>query len=347
MQISTLRLIAVVGAVLGFALLGWRRRGRVLGRRELLAWVALAGVAAIAVFPSLADALPAVTGLTGELSRITSLLVLAVLGLLVWVLSLQTDLEEQRAAFYRYLRIVAVEDALPEGTERAPLDVAIVMPALNEADNLPEVLARAPREVDGRSVRVIVVDDGSSDDTSAVAAGCGAIPVRSPMNAGGGHALQVGFLAARRLGATWVVTMDADGQHRFEDLPGVLAPLFAGTADVVVGSRHLGESVGHEAVRAIGLRVFNTLLSFLAGRRITDCSSGYRGFDRAGIDRLKLVQRRHHTAEMILEASRRGLRLVEVPITILPRVHGESKKGTNLLYGARFAATIASTWWRR
>jgi len=141
--------------------------------------------------------------------------------------------------------------------------------------------------------------------------------------------------------------MDADGQHRFADLPVVMAPLLAGAADVVVGSRRLGESVGHEATRSIGLALFNAVLSFVVGRRVTDCSSGFRGFDLKAFERLRLVQRRHHTAELLIEAARRGLRVVEVPITILPRVHGESKKGTNLLYGARFATTILTSWWRR
>lgn len=346
--LSGLRIAALLVVGVGLVALALRRRsGRLLGRTELLAWVGLAALGAVALAPGLTSGVTALTGLTGELSRITSLLVVSVLALGGLLLDARAEVEATRATFFGYLRTVAVESALPRGRDCGPVDIAIVMPAFDEADNLPDVLARAPTEIEGHRVRVLVVDDGSADDTAAVAERHGAIAVRSPINAGGGHALQVGFMAARRLGARWVVTMDADGQHRFEDLPVVMRPLLDGTADVVVGSRNLGESVGHEAFRALGLRVFNAVLSLLTGRRITDCSSGYRGFDRAGIERLRLVQRRHHTAELIIEATRRGLRLVEVPITILPRVHGESKKGTNWLYGARFARTVVSTWWRR
>ena len=170
--------------------------------------------------------------------------------------------------------------------------------------------------------------------------------MRCPINLGGGQALQVGFAAARRLGARVVVTMDADGQHRFEDLPAVVGPVLEGRAQVVVGSRHLGESVGHQRVRAIGLWVFNLVLSLLTGRRITDCSSGFRAFDAASLAGLRLVQDRHHTAELLIEAARARLRILEVPITIVPRLHGETRKGTNWRYGMRFARTVMTSWLR-
>jgi len=126
----------------------------------------------------------------------------------------------------------------------------------------------------------------------------------------------------------------------------VMKPLLDGRADVVVGSRRLGQSVGHERFRSLGLDLFNFLVSFLTGRRITDCSSGYRGFELKPLLKLRLVQDRHHTAELLIEAARRGLRIEEVPVTILPRVHGESKKGTNWRYGFRFARTVLSSWGR-
>jgi hypothetical protein len=346
--ISALRLVGlVVGGAVVLGLIARRRGGFVLRRREVFAFLGAAGLMAVAAFPGLANLLVRLTGFEGQLARITSLLAFAVLALGVWVLSLQGALGETRHRFLTFLRNLAVDRGLERAASGAgAADIVILMPALNEADNLGPVLARAPRDFSGHAVRIVVIDDGSEDGTSEVAAANGALPVRTPINVGGGHALQVGFEAARRMGARWVVTMDADGQHRFEDLPQLLAPLLDGSADVVIGSRHLGESVGHERFRAVGLRIFNAILSFITGRPITDCSSGYRAFELAKLRKLRLVQDRHHTAELIIEAARKGLRIVEVPITILPRLSGESKKGTNWLYGFRFARTVVVSWWR-
>ncbi len=341
MELSALRLVGVVLSLGSILLLVWRRRsGRLLLRREVLGFVASVLVLAVAIAPSLADVLVRATGFQGDLSRVVSLLAFTSLGLVLWAAQSQARLEETRARLLGWMR-----EATAERVEKVPVDILCVLPALNEADNLPAVLRQAPAEIEGFSVRCLIVDDGSDDGTAEVAVANGALAVRTPINVGGGHALQIGFAAAARLGARWVVTLDADGQHRFSDLPTLMAPLLRGEADVVVGSRQLGESIGHEATRAIGLRVFNLILSVLTGRRLTDCSSGYRAFELKSLRTLRLVQDRHHTAELLIEASRRGLRVAEVPITIAPRLSGESKKGTNLWYGLRFAKTVWSSWW--
>jgi hypothetical protein len=342
-----LSVLRVAGLGLGLVLLvvlGLRRRsGRLLGRLELGGWGLALVLILVAIYPGFANILTSLTGFQGELARITSLLAFSVLGLGAWVLFLQGQLAENKLRFLNFLKRLAVERGLEGITVHAP--IVLVMPALNEAENLETVLPGAPKSMEGQAVLIVVVDDGSEDGTAEVARKHGAIPIRTPINIGGGHALQVGFAAARRLGARVVVTLDADGQHRFEDLPGLVHPVLAGEADVVIGSRHLGESVGHEAVRALGLRLFNWVLSFLTGRKITDCSSGYRAFNLEKLSKLQLLQDRHHTAELIIQASRAGFKILEIPITILPRIHGESKKGTNWRYGVRFARTVLTSWW--
>jgi hypothetical protein len=225
--------------------------------------------------------------------------------------------------------------------------VSVIIPAYNEGP----MVGRSIRSVAACAypkdkLEVIVVDDGSRDDTARVAAEHRAWPIRLPVNRGGGFALRVGFAAARRLGARYVITLDADGQHRFADLPSVLAPLRRGAAHVVIGSRRLGRSRDASRLRNLGVRVFSAVLTRLSGQRITDCASGLRGLDLASLGALSLRQRRHHTAELILEAARRNLVIVEVPITIDPRRRGASKKGSSALYALRFAATILSTWLR-
>lgn len=259
-----------------------------------------------------------------------------------------------RAAERRHASDVGVCEAAVERAASArpasmagSVELVLVMPAYNEADNLRELLPTRPRALLGRAAHLVVVDDGSSDDTARVAAEHGAWVIRLGANHGGGLALKAGFAAARRLGARHVITLDADGQHRFADLPAVLAPLLAGTAHVVIGSRRLGLSLDTSRLRNLGVRVFSGVLSRITGRRITDCASGLRGLALASLGALTLRQRRHHTAELVIEAARRGLVIVEVPITIEPRRRGASKKGSAVLYALRFTATILSTWLRR
>lgn len=348
MSPSWLRIAGAALAVLGALVLLARRRG-LLGRGEGLFLVALAALLAVSLVPAAADLFPYLTGFTGELARITSLLAFAVLflGLFAFTLAgrvgqLRRELDEQRCE-------ALVDRAWPERPEelRGPCELVLVMPAFDEAPSLRQILPGRPRELLGLAAHLVLVDDGSRDATAEVAAGQGAWVIRSPRNRGGGFALKVGFAAARRLGARYVLTLDADGQHRFEDLPAVLAPLSAGQADLVIGSRRLGAAPGAAPLRALGVRVFSALLSFLTGQRITDCASGLRGLRMARLGELQLVQIRHHTAEMIIEAARRRLAIAEVGITIVPRVAGVTKKGGSIVYALRFAASIAATWWRR
>jgi len=348
MTLPWLRIIGAALAVAGLAALLLRRRS-MLGRGEALALLALLALLAVALAPALVDGLARLTGFTGELARITSLLSFVVLALFLAVLVLADRVSMLRQELDAQVAESLVDRALADLPEsmRGPVELLLVMPAYDEAINLRALLPGRPTQILGRATHLIVVDDGSTDDTAAVVRAHGGWAIRSPRNRGGGFALKVGFAAAQRLGAREVITLDADGQHRFADLPAVLSPLILGAADLVVGSRRLGASVGGSRLRSLGVRVFSALLSFLTGQKITDCASGLRGIAIARLAALRLRQDRHHTAELILEAARRGLTIVEVPITIVPRHQGESKKGTSAAYALRFTLTILSAWWRR
>lgn len=274
----------------------------------------------------------------------------AVLATLAYAVVVRANrIADRRHALDALACAAAVDAAISRrpASMAGPVELTLVMPAYDEADNLRELLPTRPREVLGRTAHLIVIDDGSRDDTAHVAAEHGVWSIRLPANHGGGFALKAGFAAARRLGARYVITLDADGQHRFADLPGVLAPLCHGAAQVVIGSRRLGSSFDTSRLRNLGVRVFSAVLTTLTGQRITDCASGLRGLDLAHLGSLTLRQRRHHTAELIIEAARRDLVIVEVPITIEPRLRGASKKGSSILYALRFTATILSTWLRK
>ena len=230
--------------------------------------------------------------------------------------------------------------------ERFEGGVAIVIPAYEEQENLAELLPRIPASVCGLPAAVLVVDDGSADDTSAAASDGGAVVARLPANAGGGAALRVGYGLVVDAGAEIVVTMDADGQHRPEDLERLVEPVLSGRAQLAQGSRTVGAAEGGVLVRELGITVFNRLVGVLTRTRVTDCSNSFRAIRPELLAELELRQGQFHSVELLIEAITRGAAIEEVPVRVLERRHGSSKKPAVLGYGAGFGNAIVSTWAR-
>jgi glycosyltransferase involved in cell wall biosynthesis len=236
--------------------------------------------------------------------------------------------------------------ALPDLDGRVRGGILVVIPAYNEGDNVGAVVSRVPDRVCGLSTTVLVVDDGSDDGTVQAAEAAGAVVARHLRNRGGGAALRTGYALAAEAGAALVVTLDADGQHLPEEMPRLVRPIVAGRADAVNGSRTLGSADPNTFSRELGLRVFNRVLTAVTRTEITDCSSGYRAIKAEALAKLDLRQEQFHASEWLIEASKRGLRLEEVPITVASRMHGETKKPATLGYGIGFAKAIVRTWLR-
>ncbi len=234
----------------------------------------------------------------------------------------------------------------PEMAERFGDHVAIVIPAFEEAANLAELLPRIPARVGGVPVAVLVVDDGSTDDTSGAATRGGAVVARVRENKGGGAALRTGYALMVSAGARVVVTMDADGQHRPEDLERMTEPVLSGRAEVAQGSRTLGHNEPGAFARELGIVLFNRLVRVLTRIRVTDCSNSFRAMDTDVLLRLELRQRQFHAAEFLIEAITRGVSLEEVPVSVLHRRHGVSKKPSTVRYGLGFCLAIIGAWRR-
>jgi len=158
----------------------------------------------------------------------------------------------------------------------------IIMPAHNEAANLPSVFADLRRHAP--DLDVVVVDDASSDETTAIAAQLGAVVVTLPCNLGYGGAVQTGFKYAVENGYDYAVMMDADGQHDPEFIPSLLAPVVAGEADVAIGSRFLGV-MDYEAgwAKRAGMAIFGAIAAHFTGRRVTDPTSGFQALNRKAL----------------------------------------------------------------
>lgn len=241
-------------------------------------------------------------------------------------------------------------DAVREFRRRHPdlalAPVAVVIPAYNEEDCIGEVLEQVPRAACGLAVDTIVVDDGSADRTRDAALGHGVYVARLERNSGQGAALRVGYEIAREGGATYVVTLDADGQWDPGEVPRMLQPLVDDEADFVLGSRVLGRAHTDDSFRQAGVHVFARLVSVLTGTRVTDTSSGLRAMRAQVTATVKQEEAQYQASELLIGAICQGYRVTERPVVMQKRVAGESKKGHNVLYGVRYGRVLLRTWWR-
>ena len=282
-----------------------------------------------------------------QFSRLIAILILSNLGL--WLLLLYTRIRwsNQSIQFDLLVRNLGIAEfgrRYPEMQALPP--VVVVIPAYEEEGNITAILREMPERVCDLPLAVLVIDDGSSDDTAREAREAGALVVSSAINRGGGAALRMGFDIARALGAEIIVTMDADGQHLPSELDRLVEPIVRREFEIVIGSRILGAHESDSAVRHIGIHVFNWLIRLLTSVRITDCSNGYRAFRVESLGRLILRQDQFYTSELIIEAAKKRIAIGEAPVTVKLRASGESKKGRDWSYGLSFARTVVKTWWR-
>ena len=202
----------------------------------------------------------------------------------------------------------------------------MIIPAFNESGSIVGVISAARQHFSGD---VAVIDDGSEDDTAALARSAGAKVLRHACNLGIGAAVQTGFLYALQEGYDFVVRQDGDGQHDPVQIPRLLAVLERDEADIVVGSRFLArEGYQSTVVRRVGIFVLG-IVSALVGARITDPTSGYWAVNRRA---LTVLARSHPDdypeTEALVLASRAGFRVREQPVIMYERIAGRSSIGT-------------------
>lgn len=213
-------------------------------------------------------------------------------------------------------------------------DVFIVIPAYNEEKTLGNVIKGLKKS---GFKNILVVDDGSRDNTAGAARQAGAIAVSHVFNRGLGGALGTGIQGALRLDAKYIVTCDADGQHACEDVEKVALALKESEADAVIGSRML-KPEGMPLHRKIGNFGLNVATFLLFGVWVTDSQSGLRGFTREAAGKLRLeANRMEVSSEIVHEIRRNKLRLKEIPVraiyTEYSLAHGQnSLNAFNILF---------------
>ncbi|MCQ4079555.1 glycosyltransferase family 2 protein [Streptomyces sp. RB6PN25] len=225
--------------------------------------------------------------------------------------------------------------------------VTVVMAAFNEEHTIGPVLRRIPASALGMPVSALVVVDGARDGTADAAREDGrAYVCDAAVNRGQGAALRLGYELARAGGARYIVTTDADGQYDIEELDRLLKPLVDGRADFVTGSRTLGRQETNDVMRRAGVHVFAGLVSLLTGHRVTDTSFGLRAMRAQVTAAVTLEQPQYQSSELLISTLARGFRVAELPMLMRVRAAGKSKKGNNVVYGARYCRVVLRTWWR-
>ena len=188
------------------------------------------------------------------------------------------------------------------------------IPCHNEARHIGDVISQARLFVD----RVIVVDDGSSDNTAEVAEAAGSLVIRHEVNKGKGMAMNTAFQWARNNGILAMVMLDGDGQHNPAEIPLVLKPVLEDEVDVVIGSRFLGSDSRIPIYRVLGQKVLIFSTNFGSGLKLTDCQSGFRAFSEKAIDALYFTRTKVGDVEcesqFLIKENR--LRVTEVPIVV-------------------------------
>lgn len=218
-------------------------------------------------------------------------------------------------------------------------DTAIIIPVYNEAQVLGDVIAKVSKHF----VNVICVDDGSTDDSAAIARSSGANVIAHPMNLGQGAALQTGFDAALLIPEVkYFVTFDSDGQHSVSDAQVMVARLRQGDVQIVFGSRFLDErtNVSFLKRKVLKLAVFYT--NAITGLRLTDAHNGLRAFDREVVERIELMHDgMAHASEIVNQIGRGKFSYTEIPVHIVYTEYSKAKgqslwNSVNILFDLAF-----------
>ena len=345
-ELTAIRVAGLVAAALvaGFAI--WRRRS--LRNVDVLILLLVALGLAIVSGTQLLDALLSAFSFKRQNgTRIVGVVILAVVVLFFLVLRALSQGSRITRELSALLEGLAWDEFRLAGhPERFRDRVGVLIPAYDEASSVGDVLDAIPAEVCGMRTATLVVDDGSRDGTGGVAKAHGAVVARHVINRGGGAALRTGYRLLADSGARIVVTLDADGQHLPSEMHRLVEPVASGEVAVAHGSRVLGEAEPNHPAREAGIVFFNRVVSLITRTKVSDCSNGYRAVRADVLPQLVLRQEQFHTSEFLIEAIKRGIPAKEVPVTVVSRTHGHSKKPAVVRYGMGFANAIVRTWLR-
>ena len=212
------------------------------------------------------------------------------------------------------------------------MKITIGIPAYNEEKNIASIITKLKKITNS----IIVCDDGSSDMTSEISKNLGAVVISHKKNMGYGAAINSIFQKSKEINADLLVTFDADGQHRVEDIEKVVEPIKNNTADLVIGSRFLDKKSNVPNYRKIGIKVITKMTNASIKKKLTDSQSGFRAYNKQVLSQISPSDiGMGISTEILIKSSSKGLRIMEVPVTILysgdTSTHNPVSHGTSVL----------------
>jgi len=348
---SNLRIIGLIIGMFGLFLTLKIYRGAKWKRLNFVLFGLFSiSIIAVSLYPDMLNTIAGILALHPEQrGRILTLLILT--NILLWflLLAFKTKIDKYAYQFDLLIRNLGYEESSHILEDKiVNKEIAVIIPAFNEVESLKELLKRMPEELEGRKLIIVVIDDGSTDNTAQEVEKAGFLVVRNKINRGQGAASRMGYdVLLKHSNIKVGVTMDADGQHLPEEINKLVKPILEDKYDLIIGSRILGKRQKDTFLRNTGISLFSKIINFLSGLKLTDCSSGFKAFNVDKMRTLNLREEQFQAAEVIIEAAKKGLRISEVPITILERKWGKTNKGKDWKYGIYFAKTIIKSWWRK
>ena len=223
------------------------------------------------------------------------------------------------------------------------LKIVVGIPAYNEEENIAKVIVKLQKIAD----KIIVCNDGSSDLTGEIAEKMGVEVINHPKNFGYGAAIRSIFLKAVELDTDMLVTFDADGQHRIEDIQSVIQPILDGKADIVIGSRFLDKKNSENVprYRKLGIKTITNLTDSITDLKLTDAQSGFRAYEKKVLKEINPSEYGMGVStEILIKASKKKFKVKEVPITILydgdTSTHNAVSHGTSVIFSTLKFASI-------
>jgi glycosyltransferase involved in cell wall biosynthesis len=212
------------------------------------------------------------------------------------------------------------------------MKIIIGIPAYNEEEKIADIILKLKEVTD----TIIVCNDGSSDLTKQISEENGAIVISHEKNEGYGSAIRTIFLKAKELEADMLITFDADGQHRIEDIDKVILPIKNNQADIVIGSRFLENSSKIPKYRKLGINIITKVTNSTINEKITDSQSGFRAYNKKTLEKINPTEKGMGiSTEILIKASKINLIIVEVPITVLyaknTSTHNPVSHGTSVI----------------